>query len=97
VFETTGIPALGDDSGLEVDALGGSPGLRSARFAGENATDEKNNALLLERLAKVSPADRTARFRCAIAFVRAADVGSRAARGFLVRAMMPRVVLELRR
>jgi len=73
VFEATGIPALGDDSGIEVDALGGSPGLRSARFAGENATDEKNNALLLERLAKVSPADRTARFRCAIAFVRAAD------------------------
>ncbi|HKD06162.1 MAG TPA: RdgB/HAM1 family non-canonical purine NTP pyrophosphatase [Bryobacteraceae bacterium] len=54
-----------DDSGLEVDALNGEPGVYSARYAGEHATDEANNSLLLERLAGV--ADRTARFVCAIA------------------------------
>jgi XTP/dITP diphosphohydrolase len=73
VYGAAGIPALGDDSGLEVDALGGEPGIRSARFAGENATDEENNALLLRRLAGVPPERRTARFRCALALVRAAD------------------------
>lgn len=57
-----------DDSGLEVDALGGAPGVRSARFAGANATDAANNELLLERLRGVS--DRRARFVCAIALVR---------------------------
>jgi XTP/dITP diphosphohydrolase len=57
-----------DDSGLEVDALGGEPGVRSARFAGEHATDEANNALLLERLRGV--ANRTARFVCVIALVK---------------------------
>jgi XTP/dITP diphosphohydrolase len=56
-----------DDSGLEVDALGGAPGVRSARFAGEHATDEQNNAQLLERLAGV--ANRTGRFVCVIALV----------------------------
>ena len=54
-----------DDSGLEVDALGGAPGVRSARFAGPGATDEANNRLLLERLRDVR--DRTARFVCVIA------------------------------
>ena len=57
-----------DDSGLEVDALGGDPGVRSARFAGEHATDEANNALLLERLRSVE--NRTARFVCVIALVK---------------------------
>jgi len=57
-----------DDSGLEVDALGGDPGVRSARYAGENATDEANNALLLERLRGVE--NRTARFVCVIALVK---------------------------
>lgn len=57
-----------DDSGLEVDALGGEPGVRSARYAGEQATDEANNALLLERLRGVG--NRTARFVCVIALVR---------------------------
>lgn len=57
-----------DDSGLEVDALRGAPGVRSARFAGEHATDEANNALLLERLRGVE--DRTARFVCVIALVK---------------------------
>jgi XTP/dITP diphosphohydrolase len=57
-----------DDSGLEVDALGGAPGVHSARFAGLDATDAANNALLLERLRGV--ADRRARFVCVIALVR---------------------------
>ena len=56
-----------DDSGLEVDALGGEPGVRSARYAGEHATDAANNALLLERLDGVE--NRTARFVCVIALV----------------------------
>jgi XTP/dITP diphosphohydrolase len=56
-----------DDSGLEVDALGGAPGVYSARFSGPGATDEANNRLLLEKLRDV--ADRTARFVCAIALV----------------------------
>ena len=58
----SGLPALADDSGLEVDALGGAPGVFSARFAGPNATDAENVALLLERLAGVSTEQRTARF-----------------------------------
>ncbi len=58
------LPALADDSGLCVDALGGAPGVRSARFAGERATDAENNALLLQRLQGV--ADRRARFVCAL-------------------------------
>lgn len=57
-----------DDSGLEVDALGGAPGVHSARFAGEHATDEENNALLLRDLEGV--ANRTARFVCVIALVK---------------------------
>jgi len=56
-----------DDSGLEVDALGGAPGVHSARFSGPHATDQANNRLLLERLQGV--ADRSARFVCAIALV----------------------------
>jgi XTP/dITP diphosphohydrolase len=56
-----------DDSGLEVDALGGAPGVYSARFSGPNATDESNNRLLLERLRGVT--DRRARFVCSIALV----------------------------
>src|SRR5206468_9305736 len=56
-----------DDSGLEVDALDGAPGVYSARFAGEHATDEANNRLLLERLQGVE--NRRARFVCAIAVV----------------------------
>jgi XTP/dITP diphosphohydrolase len=56
-----------DDSGLEVDALGGAPGVHSARFAGLHATDEANNALLLDKLSRIE--NRTARFVCAIALV----------------------------
>lgn len=58
-------PLFADDSGLEVDALGGAPGVRSARYAGENADDAANNRLLLERLG--DRADRSARFVCVIA------------------------------
>ena len=67
----TGLPALADDSGLCVDVLGGAPGVLSARFAGEPKSDERNNALLLERLA--GETDRRARFYCALALVRHAD------------------------
>jgi len=65
----TGLPALADDSGLEVDALGGAPGVYSARYAGVGATDAANNAKLLEALRHVPPARRTARYRCVAAFV----------------------------
>jgi XTP/dITP diphosphohydrolase len=59
--------ALADDSGLEVDALGGRPGVFSSRYAGPGATDAERNARLLADLAGVPDADRTARFRCVIA------------------------------
>jgi len=61
--------ALADDSGLEVDALDGRPGVRSARFAHERATDAENNAALLHELSAVDEAARTARFRCVLALV----------------------------
>ena len=63
----TGEMALADDSGLEVAYLGGRPGVYSARFAGEGATDEENNALLLKLLEGVPPEERNARFVCVIA------------------------------
>jgi XTP/dITP diphosphohydrolase len=63
----TGLIAVADDSGLEVDALQGAPGVRSARFAGEPGDDRKNNEKLLELLRGVPPERRTARFRCLIA------------------------------
>ena len=69
----TGSPALADDSGLEVDALGGLPGVRSARFAadaGAGSGDAANLALLLSRLRGVPEAARTARFRCAVVVAR---------------------------
>lgn len=65
-----GVPALGDDSGLEVDALGGAPGIRSARYAGPAAADRTNNDRLLEALRAEPPERRTARFRCLLALVR---------------------------
>lgn len=67
VARTTGYCALGDDSGLSVDALGGAPGVRSARFAGAHGDDAANNALLMEKLRDVPAQDRTAQFVCAMA------------------------------
>jgi XTP/dITP diphosphohydrolase len=65
----SGLAAVADDSGLEVDALGGAPGVRSARYAGEGAGDQANLDKLLAALAGVPPERRTARFRCAAALV----------------------------
>ncbi len=74
VAGATGIAALSDDSGLEVDALDGAPGVFSARYAGEGATDEDNWRKLLEELKGVSA--RSARFRCVMAFVIPGEGGS---------------------
>lgn len=65
--EHTGILTIADDSGLCVDALGGAPGIYSARFSGSDHNDEKNNALLLEKLQGIPKEKRTAHFVCAIA------------------------------
>ncbi len=65
--ERSGLVTLGDDSGLEVDALGGEPGLYSARYAGDNATDAERVAYLLSKMKDVPPERRTARFVCVIA------------------------------
>jgi XTP/dITP diphosphohydrolase len=67
------LPAIADDSGIEVDALSGAPGVRSARYAGEAAADRDNVEKMLAALAAVPPAARTARYRCVIAFVRDAN------------------------
>ena len=66
----TGLPALADDSGIEVDALDGAPGVYSARFSGPAADDAANNALLVERLQAVPDAERSARYRAVIVFMR---------------------------
>ena len=66
----TGETVLADDSGLQVDALGGAPGIYSARFAGENATDDDNVTLLLSRLRDVPPEKRTASFCCVLVLYR---------------------------
>lgn len=66
ISQATGEIVLADDSGLEVAALGGEPGIHSARYAGEGASDEENNALLLSRLKGVPPSERNASFRCAL-------------------------------
>jgi XTP/dITP diphosphohydrolase len=63
----TGLPALADDSGLEVDALGGAPGVRTRRYAGPDATDEDNNAKLLRELAGIPPERRGGRYVCVLA------------------------------
>ncbi len=67
------LPALADDSGIEVDALGGRPAVWSARYAGEHATDLQNLEKLLAELQGVPPERRTARYRCVIAYVAGAD------------------------
>ncbi|HEY2903463.1 MAG TPA: RdgB/HAM1 family non-canonical purine NTP pyrophosphatase [Polyangia bacterium] len=67
--DATGLPAIADDSGLEVDVLGGAPGVWSARYAGEPSDDANNNAKLLQALASVPAAQRSGRYRCVAAFV----------------------------
>ena len=72
VWEHTGLTSLADDSGLEVEALGGLPGVMSRRYAGPDATYADNNAKLLERLRGILPESRKARFVCVAALVTAA-------------------------
>ena len=67
IMQATNLPTIADDSGLCVDALGGKPGIYTARFAGENATDDQNIQKLLAELDGVAKADRTAKFVCVIA------------------------------
>lgn len=69
----TGLAAIADDSGLEVDALQGAPGIYSARYAGENATDEQNLQKLLQEMKNVPVNQRTARFRCVMVYMRHQD------------------------
>lgn len=69
----TGLPAIADDSGLSVDALGGAPGIYSARYAGEAATDAANITKLLNALQNVPPAQRTAQFHCVLVYLRHAE------------------------
>lgn len=71
--QQTGLPALADDSGLAVDALGGAPGIYSARYAGSNADDAANVAKLLEALQTVPESKRQASFHCVLAFLRHAE------------------------
>ncbi|TBR41619.1 RdgB/HAM1 family non-canonical purine NTP pyrophosphatase [Marinomonas agarivorans] len=66
----TGLPAIGDDSGIEVDYLQGAPGIYSARFAGEHGNNAANNDLLLEKMQGVPTEQRSARFQCVLAFMR---------------------------
>ncbi|MGB5473567.1 MAG: XTP/dITP diphosphatase [Gammaproteobacteria bacterium] len=66
----TGLPAIADDSGLEVDALNGAPGIYSARYAGSGAGDQANLEKLLEALQDVPEAQRTARFQCLLVYMR---------------------------
>jgi len=69
----TGLPALADDSGLSVDALKGAPGVRSSRFAGDNATDADNNARLLKELEGLPETERGATFHCVLVYLEHAD------------------------
>ncbi|MGB5245544.1 MAG: RdgB/HAM1 family non-canonical purine NTP pyrophosphatase [Woeseia sp.] len=69
----TGLPAIADDSGLAVDALGGAPGVRSARYAGEHASDADNISKLLAAMRGLPDAQRGAQFHCAAVFVASAD------------------------
>lgn len=71
-----GLPALADDSGLEVDALGGKPGIYSARYAGEDKSDQANIEKVLRELDQVPEQERSARFVCAIAFVDGAEAST---------------------
>jgi len=69
----SGLPAIADDSGIEVDALEGRPGIYSARYAGEGASDQDNVSKLLEALHDVADAERGARFQCVLVYLRHAE------------------------
>lgn len=69
IYKLSGSPVISDDSGLEVDALNGEPGVYSARYAGENATDEDKYNKILNLLKNVEKSKRTARFKCAICYI----------------------------
>lgn len=71
--QQTGLPAIADDSGIEVDALNGRPGVYSARYSGEGATDASNNQKLLQELTGVPAEQRTARYHAVLAYMRHAD------------------------
>ncbi len=71
----SGLPTLADDSGLEVDALGGRPGVHTRRFAGADPTDDENNGLLLKMLEDVAADQRGARYRCVLIYAEPKDVG----------------------
>lgn len=79
VHQATGMTAIADDSGLEVDALDGRSGVVSARYSGDDATDDANNAKLIAELAGVPPEKRTARYRCVAVCV--SDSGELVAEG----------------
>ena len=66
----TGLPAIADDSGLSVDCLNGQPGVYSARYSGEHATDQENNKQLIEKISKFSDKEKTARYWCIIVFMK---------------------------
>ena len=69
----SGLPAISDDSGIEVDALNHAPGIYSARYSGEDANDRKNNEKMLQELQGVPEAERTARYQCVMVYMRDAD------------------------
>ncbi|MES9922913.1 MAG: RdgB/HAM1 family non-canonical purine NTP pyrophosphatase [Candidatus Thiodiazotropha endolucinida] len=69
----SGLPAIADDSGIEVDALNGAPGIYSARFAGPGSTDEANLQKLLDHLKEIPEAQRSARFQCLLVYMRHAE------------------------
>lgn len=69
----TGLPAIADDSGIEVDALNKAPGIYSARYSGEDATDEKNNLKMLDELSNTPDEERTARYQCVMVYMKSAD------------------------
>ncbi|MCJ8320040.1 MAG: XTP/dITP diphosphatase [Colwellia sp.] len=71
--EITGMPAIADDSGLAVDALGGAPGVYSARFAGEDASDDDNTNKLLSALVEVDDDKRSARFHCVLVYMQSSE------------------------
>ncbi len=73
--KASGLPTLADDSGIEVDALGGRPGVKTRRYSGADATDERNNRKLLGEMAGFyGPDERTARYRCVLVFVEDSEI-----------------------